>query len=78
MTRIKFAARSDVGKVRTNNEDNLFCNGVIMKEDERDKPFFINGICEAPCIFAVFDGMGGEDCGELASLTAAESLCEHA
>ena len=76
-TSIKFAARSDVGKVRTNNEDNLYCGGVIMKENERDKPFFINGICKAPCVFAVFDGMGGEDCGELASLTAAESLCEH-
>ena len=77
MTRIKFAARSEVGNVRTNNEDNLFCNGVIMKENERDKPFFINGICEAPCIFAVFDGMGGEDCGEIASLTATETLSGH-
>lgn len=75
---IKFAARSEIGKVRKNNEDNLFCNGLIMNEHERDKPFFINGMCEAPCIFAVFDGMGGHACGELASLTAAESLCEHA
>ena len=77
-TRIKFAARSDVGHVRKNNEDNLLCNGLIMNEHDREKPFLINGMCEAPCIFAVFDGMGGEDCGELASLTAAESLCEHA
>lgn len=76
--RIKFAARSEIGNVRNNNEDNLFCNGLIMNEHDREKPFFINGMCEAPCIFAVFDGMGGEDCGELASLTAAESLCEHA
>lgn len=76
--RIKFAARSETGNVRKNNEDNLFCNGLIMNEHDREKPFFINGMCEAPCIFAVFDGMGGEDCGELASLTAAESLCEHA
>ncbi len=77
-SKIKFAARSEVGYFRKNNEDNLFCNGVIMKENERDKPFFINGICEAPCVFAVFDGMGGMDSGELASLTAAESLCGHA
>ena len=77
-TRIKFAARSETGNVRKNNEDNLFCNGLIMNESDRDKPFFINGMCEAPCTFAVFDGMGGHDCGELASLTAAESLCEHA
>lgn len=76
--RIKFAARSEIGNVRKNNEDNLFCNGLIMNEHDREKPFFINEMCEAPCIFAVFDGMGGHDCGELASLTAAESLCEHA
>ena len=78
IVRIKFAARSETGNVRKNNEDNLFCNGLIMNEQDREKPFFINGMCEAPCIFAVFDGMGGHDCGELASLTAAKSLCEHA
>ena len=77
MTTIKFAARSEVGHVRTNNEDNLFCNGVFMTEAEREKPFFLSGVTEAPCIFAVFDGMGGEDCGELASLTAAQTLQKH-
>ena len=76
--KIKFSARSDVGRIRTNNEDNLYCNGVTMTVSSRERPFFLDGISEAPCLFAVFDGMGGEDCGELASLTAAESLCEHA
>lgn len=75
--RIKFAARSEVGRVRTNNEDNLYCNGVFMTESARERPFFLSGITEAPCVFAVFDGMGGEDCGELASLTAAETLSGH-
>ncbi len=75
--RIIFSARSEVGKVRTNNEDNLYCNGVFMTEAAREKPFVLNGITEAPSIFAVFDGMGGEDCGELASLTAAETLTRH-
>ena len=77
MTKIKFAARSETGHVRTNNEDNLYCNGIIMTEADRDKPFFLSGITEAPAVFAVFDGMGGEDCGELASMTAAKSLQEH-
>ena len=76
--RIKFSARSDVGKVRSNNEDNLYCGGVTMTVSSRERPFFLSGISDTPCIFAVFDGMGGEDCGELASLTAAETLCEHA
>ena len=75
--RIKFSARSEVGNVRTNNEDNLYCNGVIMTVSARERPFFLDGTCESPCVFAVFDGMGGEDCGELASITAAETLCVH-
>lgn len=75
--KIKFAARSDVGKIRTNNEDNLYCNGIIMTALDRERPFFINGMTESPAIFAVFDGMGGEDCGEFASLTAAQGLQEH-
>ena len=71
---IKFAVRSEIGSVRTNNEDNLYCNGIIMTVSERGRPFFWAGITESPAVFAVFDGMGGEDCGELASLTAAQSL----
>lgn len=75
---VKFAVRSETGRVRENNQDNFFCNGIYMTPSERDKPFFLNGVAEAPCIFGVFDGMGGHDCGELASLTAAEILSEHA
>ncbi len=77
MTKIKFAVRSDVGKVRKNNEDNFYCNGIYMTEAEREKPFFMSGIAEAPCIFAVCDGMGGEDCGELASFLTVKTLAEH-
>ena len=78
MASIKFAVRSETGYVRTNNEDNFFCNGFYMTPSERERPFFMSGIAEMPCIFAVFDGMGGHDCGELASLTAVETLAEHA
>lgn len=77
MARVKFAVRSEIGKVRTNNEDNFFCNGIYMTPSELNRPFFIKGVAEAPCIFAVFDGMGGHDCGEIASLMSAEILSEH-
>ena len=66
-----------MGNVRTNNEDNFYCNGIIMTVSERERPFFLSGQTETPCIFAVCDGMGGEDCGELASLTAVETLSSH-
>ena len=74
--RIKFAARSETGNVRTNNEDNLYCNGIFMTVSERERPFFLCGETDTPAIFAVCDGMGGEDCGELASLTAVKALQE--
>ena len=48
-----------------------------MSVSERERPFFLSGVAEAPCVFAVCDGMGGEDCGEVASLTAVETLAEH-
>lgn len=73
---VKFAARSDIGRVRVNNEDNLYCNGIIMESSD-GRTFSAEGECVIPCMFAVFDGMGGEDCGELASLTAAQSLQRH-
>ena len=74
---VNFSVRSEIGHVRENNEDNFFCNGIFMSPSEREKPFFMNGTAEVPCVFAVFDGMGGHDLGELASLTAAETLSEH-
>lgn len=76
--KVKFAARSDVGHVRQNNEDNLFCNGESMTVSTRERPFFLTGLSEVPCVFAVCDGMGGEAKGELASLTAVETLGAHA
>ena len=75
---MRFAVRSETGYKRTNNEDNFFCNGIYMTPSECDRPFFLSGFAEVPCIFAVFDGMGGHDCGELASLMAVETLAEHA
>ena len=72
--KLSFAARSETGKVRSSNEDNLYCNGISMTASTRERPFFLSGITTSPAVFAVCDGMGGEDCGELASLTAVESI----
>ena len=77
MASVKFAVRSETGNVRKNNEDNFFCNGIYMTPSEANRPFFMKGVADVPCVFAVFDGMGGHDCGEIASLTAAETLSEH-
>lgn len=70
---INFSARSNSGLVRSNNEDNLYCNGVKMTEQS----FSLDGSADVPCMFAVCDGMGGEDDGEIASLIAINTLHEH-
>ena len=74
--KIKYSARSHMGNVRTNNEDNLFVNGVTLPIGMEDRSFSIDGCAEAPAIFAVCDGMGGEDDGEAASRLAVETLCD--
>ena len=69
-----FAVCSHIGLVRKNNEDNFYCNGEILTREK----FSLDGTVENPCIFAVCDGMGGEEHGELASLTAVKVLGEQA
>ena len=64
---------TDVGKIRTNNEDNFFICGPYKRTPEelryRKKDFVYRG-----GIFAVCDGMGGEEFGEKASLISVEEL----
>ena len=72
------AAVTDVGKVRDNNEDNYYLNGKY-----RENTDMLNDECEdrtprKKYVFSVCDGMGGEACGELASLIAVKSLVKYA
>lgn len=72
---IEAACRVHMGTQRENNEDNIYFNGTYLREETRDQPaawesFFGN----IPQIYAVCDGMGGEQLGELASLLAVETF----
>ena len=71
-----FSAQSHMGKTRENNEDNLFCAGMMLTPETRDAPFAISGNATAPCVFAVCDGMGGQEDGEFASFAAVRGLTE--
>lgn len=66
------------GHVRTDNQDNFVLNGRSTATGELKKGSVY--VCNAyePFYLAVCDGMGGEDCGELASDIASASLVEHA
>ncbi len=53
---------TDVGKVRTNNQDTYFCT-ILQKEKQ--------------AIFVVCDGMGGAQAGNVASELAAQVFADH-
>ena len=76
---ISAAACVDVGRLRENNEDNLYFNGVFLTEQTREQPANFENLYEDHRQFyAVCDGMGGEQFGELASLLTVETIHRYA
>ena len=62
------------GRVRAENQDNLYINGKY-RENVADKSVFRYGnISNDGGLYAVADGMGGEQHGELASLIAVQEM----
>ncbi len=71
---MRYSGCINIGKVRSQNEDNIYANGLYM--GEMRKQFSLHGNAQDQInVFAVFDGMGGEKNGELAARMAAEELC---
>ena len=73
--RISAACGSHKGNVRENNEDAVYFHGKTLSGVEDDiqclsKEFWFPGLL----CFGVFDGMGGEDCGEIAAESAVRDL----
>lgn len=75
---VQAACGCHMGKIRKNNEDNFLFDGKCLEETNTGlkHPAWIeeplkNGFC-----VAVFDGMGGENFGEIASYTAARKMQE--
>lgn len=70
---VSYWCSSNIGKIRSINQDNFVCDGYLMAGGGYGLPEPMTGtktIREA-CLFGVFDGMGGEECGEIASYIAA-------
>lgn len=72
---IEYACFCGVGKVRRNNQDNFWYLGQYLPEDHEDRldPGGVADVDAAP-VFCVFDGMGGEACGEKASFLCAQTM----
>lgn len=73
---IEYAYTCHMGKLRGNNEDNFWCRGAQLPAENTGA----EGVCTARLFpkerqaLAVFDGMGGESCGEMAAFLAAQEL----
>ena len=73
------ACLCDTGRVRKNNEDNFYFDGRCLPADNDGltAPLTWHGGLWGRKFFAVFDGIGGENCGEEASCAAAEWMREN-
>ena len=74
--RIIASCITDCGRVREKNEDNLYFDGRCMEQEHRklDKAVTICRETREASFFGVFDGVGGESFGEVASYLAAAGL----
>lgn len=71
---IESSVVSHIGKIRQNNEDNFFLNGVYRQDGLESTFTKTQKIRSRRLVYAVCDGMGGEEYGEVASLCAVSSM----
>ncbi len=71
---IFYSCISHIGKCRHMNQDNFSCDRVYMQPMQAQMQFPLNGVLQSdsPSLLGVFDGMGGEECGEIAAWLAAK------
>lgn len=71
---LEYACISHIGKCRANNQDNFVCMNIGLESNNRGtKETVCNQVfVKSPCVFGVFDGMGGEYNGEIAAYLASK------
>ncbi len=72
---LRAAVRCDVGLSRDNNEDSFYLDGTFLQKEDMNAggAFAVNASTDC-ALFAVCDGMGGEEKGEEASFAAVQVL----
>ena len=78
--KVDAACGSFIGNGRSNNEDNFYFNRKHLPERNKGlkNPIKYSGSTADIVMFAVFDGMGGEASGEVASFVSAEAMVKGA
>lgn len=62
---------------RENNEDNYLIDKLYLPKEHKNNKNKFEGLLDERKVFGVFDGLGGEAFGEVASYIAAKSLSEY-
>lgn len=72
---IRAACLCDTGRIRSNNEDNFLFRGLSLRQENSALSTVLRHSCttEKKQLYAVFDGMGGENHGEAAAFAAAKA-----
>ncbi len=77
---IPYICVSHIGRCRNMNQDNFICDGKLREPETTTdaEPFLTSGclISDRPALLGIFDGVGGEEHGELAALLAAREASE--
>ena len=73
--KIHYSCLSHIGNVRRMNQDNFICDGRYMDMGDRPIVFPLCGTkaSKDKSVFGIFDGLGGEECGEIASHIASKT-----
>ena len=74
MLKISCVAVTNVGNVRDNNEDNFYVNEEYKKSTLSLNEYYEDSNIRKQYLYAVCDGMGGEELGEAASMIAVKTL----
>lgn len=67
---IKAYGASNIGKVRQENQDSFYMDGKYSHQKDQNDSFELTESAEKAQVYAVFDGLGGEEGGEVSSRTA--------
>jgi len=74
MFKIECSVITYTGPIRENNEDNYYVNGKYKIDSKVDIEGYIDNAQRDSYLYAVYDGLGGDELGEVASIIAAWAL----